>query len=338
MTESASPSPTRIAILDDYQGVALNVADWTSLPPDTALMVFRDVPEDESALIERLKPFHILVAMRERTSFPASILEHLPNLRLIAATGKRQSNIDLEAATRLGILVATTDSPGHSTTELTWALIFAITRRVPQEDAAMRAGRWQTTLGVGLQGKALGLVGLGRVGSDVARIAPAFDMDILVWSPTMTQKRAGKYGAEAVSKADLFSQSDIVSIHVPLNDGSHGLVDESDLALMHPTSYLINTSRGPIVNEDALIRVLKEGRIAGAALDVYDQEPLPAGHPLTALDNVVLTPHLGYVTDENYHVFYGQSVDNVRAYLSGEPTNVLNPDALGKRLPPTPMP
>jgi phosphoglycerate dehydrogenase-like enzyme len=330
---STSPSDNsiRIAILDDYQGVALRMADWGSLPSRARVTVFRDAVKDAEALVARLLPFQIIVSMRERTWFPAEVLERLPELRLIAATGRRQSNIDVEAATRLGILIAATASPGHSTTELTWALIFAITRRIPQEDAAMRMGRWQTTLGVGLDRKTLGLIGLGRVGADVAGVADAFAMELLVWSPNMTQERAKLRGAQAVSKDDLFRRSDVVSVHVPLNEGSRGLVGAREIALMKPTAYLINTSRGPIVDEAALIAALQERRIAGAALDVFDDEPLPHGHPLTALDNVVLTPHLGYVTEENYRIFYGESVENIKAYLAGSPTRLLNPEAAGKR-------
>ena len=326
------PAGVRVAVLDDYQGVALRMADWEALGPGVEVVVFRDSARDDEALVERLRPFEVVVSMRERTRFPAPVLERLPRLRLIAATGARQANIDVDAATRLGVFVSTTGSPGGSTSELTWALIFAVTRWVAREDAALRAGRWQSTIGVDLTGKTLGLVGLGRVGVGVARAAEGFRVRVLAWSRNLTAERAAEQGAEAVGKDELFARSDIVSVHVPLIDGTRGLVGVRELALMRPASYLVNTSRGPIVDEPALIDALRERRIAGAALDVFDREPLPAGHPLTGLDNVVLTPHLGYVTEDNYRVFYGESVENIRAYLeTGTPARVMNLDAAGRR-------
>ncbi len=318
----------RVAILDDYQGVALKMADWTALGPGVDVEAFLDEAEGDAALVERLRAFEVVVSMRERTRFPASVLEQLPRLRLIAATGARQANIDVDAATRLGVFVSTTGSPGGSTSELTWALIFAVTRWVAREDAALRSGQWQSTIGVDLAGKTLGLVGLGRVGGGVARAAAAFGVELLAWSRSLTPEQADSRGAESVGKDELFARSDIVSVHVPLNDGTRGLIGARELALMRSTSYLINTSRGPVVDEPALIAALRERQIAGAALDVFDREPLPVGHPLTALDNVVLTPHLGYVTEDNYRIFYGESVENIRAYLdTGTPTRVLNPEA-----------
>ena len=294
--------------------------------------MFRDGAEDDEALVERLRPFEVVVSMRERTRFPAPVLEQLPRLRLIAATGARQANIDVDAATRLGVFVSTTGSPGGSTSELTWALIFAVTRWVAREDAELRAGQWQSTIGVDLAGKTLGLVGLGRVGGGVARAAEGFRVKVLAWSRSLTAEQAAARGAETAEKDELLARSDIVSVHVPLNDGTRGLIGARELALMRPTSYLINTSRGPVVDEPALINALRGRRIAGAALDVFDREPLPAGHPLTGLDNVVLTPHLGYVTEENYRIFYGESVENIRAYLeTGTPTRVVNPDAAGRK-------
>ncbi|MDA1096842.1 MAG: D-2-hydroxyacid dehydrogenase family protein [Chloroflexi bacterium] len=329
MINPTRPS-TRIAILDDYQGVALQMADWSRLPADVEVLAFPDSLPDEAATVARLRGFQIVVSMRERTRFPSAVLQALPELRIIAATGARQSNIDIPAATRQGIYISTTDSPGRSTSELTWALIFAITRRLPQEDAAMRAGRWQTTLGVDLHGKTLGLVGLGRVGVGVARVAAALGVKLLAWSRHLDQEAADRHGAESVTKTDLFTRSDIVSIHVPLNDSTLGLVGPEEIGMMKPTSYLVNTSRGPIVVESALMSALRSGRIAGAALDVFDQEPLPPGHSLTTLENVVLAPHLGYVTEENYRVFYGQSLDNILAYLeTGTPTRLLNLEAAG---------
>jgi len=321
----------RIAILDDYQSAALRMANWSSLPAGVEIEAFADGIDDEAALVERLKSFQIVVSMRERTKLPASVLERLPELRLIAATGARQANIDVDAATHLGVFVST-GSPGGSTSELTWALIFAVTRWIPHEDAAMRLGRWQSTIGVDLAGKTLGLVGLGRVGGGVARAAEAFRVNLLAWSRNLTDERASSRGARRVEKDELFSQSDIVSIHVPLTEQTRGIVGARELGLMKPTSYLINTSRGPIVEETALIDMLTDRRIAGAALDVFDREPLPQGHPLTGLDNVVLAPHLGYVTEENYRVFYGESLENVRAYVeTGTPTRLMNEKAAGRK-------
>jgi phosphoglycerate dehydrogenase-like enzyme len=266
--------------------------------------------------------------MRERTWLTKSTLEKLTNLRLIAATGGRQSNIDMTAATNLGITICNTGAPGHSTAELTWGLILSLTRSIALEDKKLREGIWQTSIGVGLDGKKLGLIGLGRVGKDVAKVAPLFDMELLVWSPNMTQERADEYQAKSVSKDTLFSDSDIISIHIPLNASSKGIIQKKELSLMKSTAYLINTSRGPIVNEKALIEALQTQMIAGAALDVFDEEPLERNHPFLTLENTLLTPHLGYVTKENYNVFYGESVENIQAYLKGAPINVMNPDSL----------
>jgi phosphoglycerate dehydrogenase-like enzyme len=317
-----------IAILDDYQNVALDFGGWANLPSNTSITVFNIGIEDESDLVTKLLPFNILVTMRERTWLTKSILERLTNLRLIAATGGRQLNIDIEAATNLGITICNTGSPGHSTAELTWGLILSLTRSIALEDKKLREGIWQTSIGVGLDGKKLGLIGLGRVGKDVAKVAPLFDMELLVWSPNMTQERADEYQAKSVSKDTLLSDSDIISIHIPLNASSKGIIQKKELSLMKSNAYLINTSRGPIVNENALIEALQTQMIAGAALDVFDEEPLEKNHPFLSLENTLLTPHLGYVTAENYDIFYGESVENIQAYLKGNPINVLNPDSL----------
>jgi phosphoglycerate dehydrogenase-like enzyme len=321
-------SVIEIAILDDYQNKSLDFGNWESLPESVHTTVFNNGETNEKLLIERLRPFEILVTMRERTWLPGSVLENLPNLRLIAATGARQANIDIKTATDMGIIICSTGSPGHSTSELTWGLILAATRNIGLEDRLIRKGNWQTTIGVGLEGKTLGLVGLGRVGKDVASIAAAFRMNLLVWSPNMTQERAQVYNGKSVTKAELFSQSDIVTIHIPLNENSRGIISKNELSIMKPSSYLINTSRGPIVNEKDLIFALEHNMIAGAGLDVFDTEPLPKDHALMQLSNVVLSPHLGYVTQENYELFYGESVQNIMAYLKNKPINVLNPNAL----------
>jgi len=321
-------SVIEIAILDDYQNKSLDFGNWESLPESVHTTVFNNGETNEKLLIERLRPFEILVTMRERTWLPGSVLENLPNLRLIAATGARQAKIDIKTATDMGIIICSTGSPGHSTSELTWGLILAATRNIGLEDRLIRKGNWQTTIGVGLEGKTLGLVGLGRVGKDVASIAAAFRMNLLVWSPNMTQERAQVYNGKSVTKAELFSQSDIVTIHIPLNENSRGIISKNELSIMKPSSYLINTSRGPIVNEKDLIFALEHNMIAGAGLDVFDTEPLPKDHALMQLSNVVLSPHLGYVTQENYELFYGESVQNIMAYLKNKPINVLNPNAL----------
>ena len=313
----------RIALLDDYQEVALHMADWRSLPPDTDLQVFRDHLFDEDALVQRLIDFDIIMAMRERTPFTRSLLERLPNLKLLITSGMRNASIDVQAAQDCGTLVCGTGGLPYPTAELTWGLILAIMRRIPREDQAIRTGHWQVTTGLGLQGKTLGIMGLGRLGSQVAAVGNAFKMNIIAWSQNLTAERAQAGGATLVSKDDLLSRCDILTIHLVLSDRTRGLIGAHELRQMQPTAYLINTSRGPIVDEPALIQALEQGIIAGAALDVFDVEPLPLEHPLRRLDNTVLTPHLGYVTDETYRVFYGEALENIQAFLKGEPIRVL---------------
>lgn len=321
----------RVALLDDYQRVALQLADWSSLAGEAAVEAFTDHLTDEVALVERLRPFDVVMALRERTPFPRSLLERLPNLKLLTTAGMRNAAIDLAAATELGILVCGTTGSGRSTMELTWGLILALLRRIPHEDRAMRAGRWQETVGLGLEGKTLGIIGLGNIGGQVAEVARAFHMRLLAWSQNLTDERAAACGAARVSKEELLAQADIVTIHLQLSPRTRGLIGAADLARMRPSAYLINTSRGPIVDEAALVEALRGGVIAGAGLDVFDQEPLPLGHPLLALDNVVLTPHLGYVTAETYRTFYSQTLENVRTFLAGTPHRVLNPEVLARR-------
>ena len=314
----------RVAVLDDYQGVAREMTDWSVLPPDTAVEVFRDHLTDRTAIVERLKDFEVVVAMRERTPFRSDLLGMLPNLKLLVTTGMRNAAIDVEEASELGIVVCGTGSLPSPTAELTWGLIIGMLRYIPQEDAATRAGSWQVSMGIGLHDKVLGVVGLGNLGSRVATVGGAFGMPVIAWSQNLTADRAAQFGATLVGKDELFSRSDIVTIHLVLSDRTKGLIGRRELRLMKPSAYLVNTSRGPIVDEAALVEALETGAIAGAALDVFDQEPLPPDHPLRRLENTVLAPHMGYVTVENYRVFFGDVVENIAAFLSGEPTRVIN--------------
>jgi phosphoglycerate dehydrogenase-like enzyme len=315
---------TPLAILDDYQEVALRMADWKSLGSAVTVEVFHDTLSDQDALAGRLGAFEIIVAMRERTPFRSALLERLGKLKLLVTTGVRNASIDLKAAAERGILVCGTDVVSSSTAELTWGLILALARHISREDQGMRRGRWQTTVGIGLEGRVLGLLGLGNLGSRVAAIGQAFQMRVIAWSENLTAERASSLGVERVEKEELFRRADFLSIHMVLSKRSRGLVDAPELAVMKPTACLINTSRGPIVNESALIAALQSRKIAGAALDVYDPEPLPADHALRRLDNVVLTPHLGYVTVENYRRMYGQAVEDIRAFLEGRPIRIIS--------------
>jgi phosphoglycerate dehydrogenase-like enzyme len=314
---------TQVAILDDYQHVAQTYGDWSVLPPGTSLTYFHDHLVDEGAIAERLRDFEVVVAMRERTPFPAGLLTRLPNLRLLVTTGMRNASIDVDAAARQGITVAGTDGVATSTPELTWALILAVARHVPAEDANVRAGGWQQTVGFDLAGKRLGVLGLGRIGTHVARVGQAFGMEVRAWSQNLTADAAAQVGVTRVEKDELFAESDVLTIHLVLSERTRGLVTAADLARMQPSAYLVNTSRGPIVDEAALIAALREGTIAGAGLDVFDTEPLPPDHPLRTLPNTVLTPHLGYVTERAYRIFYGQAAEDIAGFLAGEPVRVL---------------
>ena len=317
-----------VAVLDDYQDVALQMTDWSALPSTARLRIFNDHLASDDALVQRLQGVHVISAMRERTPFPRRLLERLPDLRLLVTTGPRNASIDVDAATELGIVVSGTGSVSQPTAELTWGLILALLRHIPQEDALTRRGRWETTLGIGLYGKTLGVLGLGNLGGQVATVGRAFGMTVVAWSHNLTQPAAAGLGAQLVTKEQLLSQSDIVTIHLRLSDRTHGLVGPTELALMKPTAYLVNTSRGPIVDEQALIDCLRHGRIAGAALDVFDQEPLPLDHPLLQMENTVLTPHLGYVTLETYHVFFRDIVEDITSFLEGHPVRVINQQVL----------
>jgi len=314
----------RVAILDDYQNVALAMADWRSLRPEVAVEAFHERLAGEDALVKRLADFEVIVAMRERTQLPRSVLERLPKLKLLVTTGMRNVAIDVKAAAELGIVVSGTGLLTPPTAELTWGLILALARHIPEEAQQMRSGGWQTTLGVGLNGKVLGVLGLGKLGSEVARVGRAFQMEVIAWSQNLTAEHASSMGAIRVEKDELFQRADFVTIHLILSKRTRGLVTARELALMKPEAYLINTSRGPIVEERALIDVLTKHKIAGAALDVFDEEPLPDEHPLRKLDNVVLTPHLGYVTVENYRLAYGEAVEDIRAFLAGHPIRTIS--------------
>jgi len=317
----------KIAILDDYQSVAKGMADWDSLQ-EAEVEFFSDHLSSEKQIVSRLHEFDIVMGMRERTPFPKTLIEKLPNLKLLITSGARNASFDLDAATKQGVMVCGTPGQGEGPTELTWGLILALLRHIPQEDIQTRKGQWGTSLGIGLEGKTLGILGLGHIGSLVARVGSAFGMNIIAWSTNLTADRASECDAKLVDKAVLFEQSDIVSIHVRLSDRTHGLVGQEELGLMKSTAYLINISRGPIVDEASLVQALKSNAIAGAGLDTFDIEPLPSEHPLLKLNNTVLTPHIGYVTKEGYSAFYKGVVENIRGFLAGEPIRVINKEVL----------
>ena len=275
-------------------------------------------------MAERLKDFDIVMAMRERTPFPRTLLEQLPRLRLLTTTGMRNAAIDMQAAADCEVLVCGTGGVLYPTAELTWGLVLSLLRHIPDEDQATRTGRWQVSMGLGLHGKTLGLMGLGRLGSEVARVGNAFQMDVIAWSQNLTAERAAERGATLVSKDELLARADILSIHLVLSARSRGLIGHQELNRMKPTAYVINTSRGPIVDEAALIAALRDGTIAGAGLDVFDEEPLPLDHPLRRTANTVITPHIGYVTEETYTVFFAETVENIQAFLQGAPVRVLH--------------
>jgi phosphoglycerate dehydrogenase-like enzyme len=316
-----------VTVLDDYQAVALTSADWSEVQALHDVEVVHDHIADQAALVSRLARSEIVVAMRERTRFPADVLEQLPALRLLVTTGMANASIDLDAATRAGVTVCGTGGSGNAMPELTIGMMIALTRNFAQEDAAIRAGGWQHTIGPGLSGTTLGIVGHGRLGVPVAKLAQAFDMTVIAWSPNLTAARAEPHGVRAVDKRKLFSTADVITIHMPLSDASRGLIGAADLALMKPSAFLINTSRGPIVDEGALIDALAAGRIAGAGLDVYDVEPLPRDHPLRSMPNTLLLPHIGYVTSDNYRTFYRHAVEDIVAFTAGTPIRVLAPGA-----------
>jgi phosphoglycerate dehydrogenase-like enzyme len=313
----------RITVLDDYQDVARTSADWSAVTADSDLDVVTDHIEDVDELVARLQGSEIVVAMRERTAFPASTLGRLPNLKLLVTTGMRNASIDITAAKEQGITVCGTGAAGNAMPELVFGMLIALSRHFVEEDRSIRAGGWQHTIGPGLSGRTLGLVGLGRLGTAVARLAQAFGMLVIAWSPNLTAERAEQAGVRAVGKRELFESADFVSVHMVLAEETRGLIGAEELNAMRPTAFFLNTSRGPIVDEAALIDVLSRNAIAGAGLDVYDQEPLPADHPLRTTKNTLLLPHIGYVTTDAYAAFYGGAVEDIVAFRSGRPIREL---------------
>jgi phosphoglycerate dehydrogenase-like enzyme len=318
---------TRIAIIDEWGGMVRPLAHWKRLEGLATVDAFQDTLANEAALVRRLAPYEVVVAIRERTRFTASVVNRLPALKLLALGGRWTGQVDLAAAAARGIVVTETEGSAVNAFEHTVALMMALVRRVPQEDRAMRAGKWQTPpLGVDMAGKTLGIVGLGKIGGKMAAFGRLLGMRVLASGITLTDERAVAAGAARVDLDTLLRESDVVSLHLRLSDKSRGLITARHLGLMKPTAFLVNTARGPIVEEAALLEALRGRRIAGAALDVFDVEPLPSGHPLLALDNVVLTPHLGFVTAEGYAVFFGQAVEAIVAFLDGKtPPRVVAP-------------
>ncbi len=312
----------RIAILDDLERVALESADWSTLGADDVVALDRHV-DDHDELVAILEPYDVLVVQRERTPFPRALLERLPNLRLLVTTGFRNASLDLTACTDLGITVCNTGGDGQPVVEMTWALILAALRDLPRHADAMRAGTWEQVAGRSLEGSTLGLVGLGKTGARMAEIAHAFRMNVVAWSTNLTTERAESNGARLVGKRELFEVSDVVSIHVQLSDRTRGLVGADELRAMRPDAWLVNTSRGPVVDEPALLTAVRESWIAGAALDVYGTEPLPTDHELRSLPNTILTPHAGYATRENYRDWYASAVEVIAAHAAGAPIRVL---------------
>jgi phosphoglycerate dehydrogenase-like enzyme len=312
----------RLVILDDYQDVATAYADWATLP-DVHITTINAHIDDEDTLVGAIGRAEVLVLMRERTPLTARLLARLPDLRLVVTTGMRNASIDLAACRERGIPVCGTGSLTTPTVELTWALIHGLTRHLLTEAEGLRADRWQTTVGVDLAGSTLGLVGLGRIGSRVAAVARAFEMDVVAWSPHLTDGRATEAGARLVPKSELFAASDLVSVHLVLSDSTRAIVGGAELGAMRPSAYFVNTSRAGLVDTDALLEALDQRRIAGAGLDVFDEEPLRAGHRLRDHPRVLATPHLGYVTEGNYRAFFTEAVEDVAAWLAGEPVRVL---------------
>ena len=313
----------RCAIIDDYQGCALGMAGWGALAAEVEVEAFRDHVSDEDELARRLAGFEIVCAMRERTPFPRSLFEKLPRLELLLTSGMRNLSIDGAAAAEHGVTVCGTPSVGTPTAELAWGLILALARSIPAEDRTIRAGGWQETLGVSLEGKTLGVIGLGRLGSRVAGIGKAFGMEVVAWSQNLTEARCREVGVVLADKETLLRTADVVTIHLLLSERTRGLIRASDLALLKNDAFLVNTSRGPIVDEAALIDALERRAIAGAGLDVFDIEPLPADHPFRRLENTVITPHLGYVSLDNYRCYFPAMVEDIKAWLAGAPVRVL---------------
>ena len=306
----------KIAILDDYQQVALSFADFSIVDHQAELTIFNDHLADQAAIIERLLPFQVICVMRERTPLNRELLSQLPNLKLIVSTGLRNASIDMKAAEELNISVSHTGYVWSGAPEMTWALLMAIARNIPKENANFISGNWQTTIGTDLKGKTLGIIGLGNIGATMARYAEAFEMNIIAWSENLTEEKASAAGTRLVTKETLFRESDFITVHLVLSDRSRGIVGKNDLLQMKPSAYLINTSRGPLIDEQALVEALTQRKIGGAALDVFDTEPLSADHPFRKLDNVLGTPHIGYVTEETYQVFYQDTLKEIQDWLA----------------------
>jgi phosphoglycerate dehydrogenase-like enzyme len=313
-----------VAVLDDFQNVVRKLADWGRLPPHVSVAIFNDHVDGEE-LVRRLTPFNVLVLTRERTQLPRTLIERLPNLKLVVTAGMRNLGIDMATCRERGIPVCGTDSGSTPTAELAWGLIIALARRIPMEDRALREGVWQTPItGVGLRDKVLGIVGLGRLGREMARVGQAFGMKIVAWSQNLTPERAAEGGATRVDKAELFRVSDIVTVHLLMSERSRGIVGRAEIALMKPTAIIVNTSRAAIVDETALIEALHAGKIAGAGLDVYSREPLPPDAPILKAPNTVLTPHLGYAVQDSYEIYYSQALEDIEAWLAGKPVRVIS--------------
>lgn len=323
MSQTQAPLK-RLAILDDYQGVAMAMGPWEKLA-GIEITVFRDTITDRDALVQRLAPFDAILAMRERTPFPRALIERLPNLRLLVTTAARNRSIDAAACAERGIVFCGTGSFGDPTTDITWGLILNLMRDIPAQQAALRAGRWQTSVGWGTEGRTLGVIGLGKLGARAAKVGLALGMKVIAWSQNLTDERAAEVGVTRVDKATLLSTADVVTLHLILSDRSRGIIGAADLAQMKRTAYIVNTSRGPLIDQDALIAALKAGAIAGAGIDVYDTEPLPKDHPILSAPNTVLTPHLGYVTQQNYRAYYEGTVEVIAAFNAGAPVRVIRP-------------
>jgi phosphoglycerate dehydrogenase-like enzyme len=313
----------QVAVIDDWQDVARNVVDWSLLDDIGQVSFVHDYPADNETLAQRLGAFEVICVMRERTRFDADLLGRLPNLKLLVTGGMRNAAVDFQAAVALGIQVCGTDSYKHAAPELTWALIMAATRNLVAEANALRAGVWQQSLGGDLHGKTLAILGLGSIGQRVAQFGQVFGMRVIAWSENLTAERAAEFGVTYVSKQELFEQADVLSVHLVLSDRSRGLIDAEALGWMKPTALLVNTARGPIVDEAALIKALQKRRLAGAALDVFDVEPLPPHHPFRTLENVLATPHIGYVSQQNYHLFFSQMIEDIQAWAAGQPIRLL---------------
>jgi phosphoglycerate dehydrogenase-like enzyme len=315
----------RAAILDDYQNVAMKFADWSEISKDVDIKVFNAPLDGPDAVIKALQGFAIVVGMRERTPFPRKVIEALPNLKLLITTGARNNSFDVKACAERGVTVCGTGAAGSPTTGIAFGLMLELTRRIGSENARLKAGEpWQVTIGRDLEGLTLGILGLGKLGQRSATVGKAFGMRTIAWSQNLTEDKAKAAGADPVSKEDLFRNADFITIHLVLSDRSRGLVGAKELGLMKKTSYLINTSRGPIVDEKALIAALQNNAIAGAGLDVFDVEPLPLNHPFRKMDNVVITPHLGYVSEQNYRKYFPDIVEDIRAWLDGKPVRVIS--------------